>query len=237
MVMSKSLFVFDIDGTLCPINKPIGLRMNSILCKITRNNYLALASGKPFGYIAGFCRQLGLDNAIIIGENGGSLMLDARFPPKKYYNATLSVDLRKLFSKIRNDFEIAFGNRIWFQPNDVNLTIFPIDINDIGRIHDKAKEFSSKEMQTYFHKDSVDFVPLGVDKGVALERIMTILDIKKENVYAFGDGHNDIPMFEKAGHIITVGDLELTLKVERVVASIDEIEQLLEQLIVQQPKD
>lgn len=50
---------------------------------------------------------------------------------------------------------------------------------------------------------SADFflecVPLGIDKAASLDRLFSKLGIKKEEVIACGDGHNDISMIQYAG--------------------------------------
>ena len=39
----------------------------------------------------------------------------------------------------------------------------------------------------------------GVDKGAAIRRLGEILNVKPEEIMAFGDGQNDLPMIETAG--------------------------------------
>ena len=45
----------------------------------------------------------------------------------------------------------------------------------------------------------------GIDKAVAVNKLIEHLGVKKEDVYAFGDASVDIPMFECAGTSIAVG--------------------------------
>lgn len=54
----------------------------------------------------------------------------------------------------------------------------------------------------------LDIAPNGVNKGTAIERVRSILDIPMERVLVVGDGHNDIEMFEWAsqgGRAIAMG--------------------------------
>lgn len=46
----------------------------------------------------------------------------------------------------------------------------------------------------------IEFVPNGVDKGVALESLANALHIARDEVAAFGDAQNDIGMLRWAGH-------------------------------------
>ena len=42
-------------------------------------------------------------------------------------------------------------------------------------------------------------------KGYGVEHFLDVLDISKENAYAFGDGENDIEMFQAVKHGIAMG--------------------------------
>ncbi len=200
----KKFFIFDIDRTLCDINKPIEYYLAKVLQEVSEKHQVVLASGKPFGYIAGFVRQLNLKNTIIIGENGATINFGASFPPKKYYQVEISKDVKKLLSNIKDSFKENFKNRIWLQPNDVNVTVFPIDINDIESIHNFAKKFDCNLVNIYYHKDSADITPKGFDKGTAVDILLQKLNISSENLYVFGDGSNDLPMLKKTKNAFLV---------------------------------
>ncbi len=45
----------------------------------------------------------------------------------------------------------------------------------------------------------LEMVLKGVDKGAAIRRLGEILNVKPEEIMAFGDGQNDLPMIETAG--------------------------------------
>jgi len=191
---NKKLLVFDIDSTLCDINKPIEESLVKVIRKLSHNYQIVFASGKPSSYITGFIRQVGVKDSIIIGENGATIMYNSIFPPQAYYKISVSDKVESHFTLIKQRFLEKFNNKIWFQPNDVNLTIFPLDISKIKEIHDFAKEFETLFINTYYHKDSVDFTPKGFDKGTAVTILLNKLKIEKENLYVFGDASNDLPM-------------------------------------------
>ena len=48
-----------------------------------------------------------------------------------------------------------------------------------------------------------EIMPVGINKGNALQRLLNTLHIEKENVYIFEDGENDISMFS-LGHSIAM---------------------------------
>lgn len=226
--MPKNILIFDIDGTLCDINQPINSRLLSTLKNVSQHHQIVLASGKPFGYIAGFIRQLGLKDCIVIGENGGTIMYSATFPPKAYYQIKVSNEVEKIFYTIRKSYTQEFSQSIWFQPNDVNLTVFPIDISDIDKIHQFAKQFESDIINTYYHKDSVDFTPKGFDKGTAVDILCKQLGYSADNLYIFGDGSNDIPMLLKTKNAYSVGRNFNEISIKKVFLNYTELSKYLE---------
>ena len=58
----------------------------------------------------------------------------------------------------------------------------------------------------------MDVHPQGYTKGTACEYLYQKLNIPKENTYAFGDGVNDMEMFELVGHGIAMGNAVDRLK-------------------------
>ena len=56
----------------------------------------------------------------------------------------------------------------------------------------------------------IEVMPEGVDKGASMKRLADILGVKAEEVMAFGDGQNDVPMltFAGAGHAMANGSAE-----------------------------
>jgi len=64
----------------------------------------------------------------------------------------------------------------------------------------------------------VEVTATGVDKGSALERIARALDLPMTRTIAFGDNHNDVPMFRAAGVAVAMGNAvpEVHALVDRV---------------------
>lgn len=203
------ILAFDIDGTLCQINEPVESQMQKILQRLSMKHRIVLASGKPASYIVGLCRQLGLKNASVIGENGGSVMSSAQFPPEWFNKYEPPIAAKEKLEDIKNSIIDNFGETVWFQPNQVNLTVFPLEEKNISSLHDYAKTFGHEGLTIYYHKDSVDFVPVGFDKRTALTKLLDYLGENNQNLVAFGDGSNDIPMFELAAKSYIVGNLNL----------------------------
>lgn len=59
---------------------------------------------------------------------------------------------------------------------------------------------------TDYQKISFDVNAAKVDKGVAIDEVLQKLHIDHSQVMAFGDGNNDIPMFQRAGMSVAMGN-------------------------------
>lgn len=57
-----------------------------------------------------------------------------------------------------------------------------------------------------------DVANIDSDKGVAIRKLLEILNIKKENAVGIGDGVNDIPMFREVGYKVAVSNAMDVLK-------------------------
>lgn len=51
-----------------------------------------------------------------------------------------------------------------------------------------------------------EFTALGMDKGATLEKVINLKEWDRKEIYAFGDGHNDITLLQVAGTGIAMGN-------------------------------
>ncbi|WP_022851873.1 HAD family hydrolase [Limisalsivibrio acetivorans] len=228
--MKKKLLVFDIDGTLCEINSPAPYSTSEILRKLSKKHYLAVASGKPACYISGLVRQLGIPEAAIIGENGGTVSVDGYFPPSDQYIAPVSEETKNRLELIKTAYISKFGNKCWIQPNVTNITMFPFDMGLIGQFHDLARTLESETILAYYHSDCVDFVPKGTNKGTGVAVLAEKFGLSETDIWVFGDGANDFEMFRYAGNTVCVGNNdELAKHADHRVESPDHMAEFLEE--------
>lgn len=59
---------------------------------------------------------------------------------------------------------------------------------------------------------NLEVMPVGVDKGTGVTEMAQMLEIDMEDVMVFGDFDNDIPMFEKAGFPVAMGNANEKIK-------------------------
>ena len=63
-----------------------------------------------------------------------------------------------------------------------------------------------------WHEYSVDVLPAGGSKAKGIQQVMDALGFKLEDVYAFGDGLNDLEMIQFVGHGVAMGNAHESLK-------------------------
>ncbi|ADH98343.1 HAD family hydrolase [Salisediminibacterium selenitireducens] len=226
--MTIKLLAFDIDNTLAQINEPILDETVQALRDFENQGLtIAFVSGKPAIYIAGLVRQVGLKNPVIIGENGLSTYYGCGVPPKKIIeNDTVTERDRELLFDVRKTLTDEYGERIWFQPNEVSVTIFPKDIGEIGTMKQTVEEIFRSEavrdaLVFYTHADSIDIAPKLVNKGAAVKALLQEEGWTAEEMIAVGDGENDVPTFSLAGHSVGV-DFKGDFKVDKNARDIHE---------------
>ncbi|NGP44403.1 Cof-type HAD-IIB family hydrolase [Bacillaceae bacterium SIJ1] len=75
-----------------------------------------------------------------------------------------------------------------------------------------------------WHKYSMDILPAGGSKAFGIQQVMNTLNIDRANVYAFGDGLNDLEMLEFVGCGVAMGNAsdEVKKKADVVTSPVDE---------------
>ncbi|MGV8980165.1 Cof-type HAD-IIB family hydrolase [Clostridium sp.] len=99
---------------------------------------------------------------------------------------------------------------------DIDEKIFKILVsNEDSGVLERVREQIDKISGIEAIKSSsslLDVMATGVTKGNALKNLAEILKIKREEIIAIGDNHNDISMLKYAGYSIAVGNAEQAVK-------------------------
>ena len=200
----KKLLIFDLDSTLAPIGKGMGEEELKELKKIEETGIrIAICSGKTCDYLCGFMRQIGIQEPILIGENGAVIRFGVELPPKQHYRVPFPDKVVKTLRQIREELEKQYPH-IWFQPNKVGVTPFPTSEEEFEEISEFLNKKELEDVEVYRHVDSFDIVPAGINKAVGITYLLERLGITKEDVIAVGDGVNDYVMFDLAGFSVGV---------------------------------
>ena len=204
------LMVFDLDSTLAPLGQGIGKREQELFKNLEKKGTrIAICSGKTCDYLCGFMRQIGLENPILIGENGAVMRFGVDLPPMQFYRIPFSKETERALREIQIVLQERFPH-IWFQPNKIGVTPFPTSLEEFDEI-EKILEVWKKEkeeIQVFRHIDSFDIVPKGINKAIGIQYVLDVLGIEAKDIIAVGDGVNDYCMFEMAGYSIGVNVAE-----------------------------
>lgn len=200
------LIVFDLDNTLAKLGEGIISEDLELLRKIEKQGItIAICSGKPTYYLCGFMRQVGLEHPVLIGENGAVIQFGVDLPPKQFYILPYSVEAKQSIDLLEGKITEKFPD-MWYQPNQVGLTPFPKNEDEFDEIECIVKKCREeiRDIVIYRHIDSFDITPCGIDKKAGVRYLGQLLEIASEETIAVGDGVNDYPMFEYAGHAVGV---------------------------------
>lgn len=226
---------FDIDGTMISLDKEgISEKTALSLRKLKENGIkICVATGRSpiqlpdFSGIS-FDAYLSFNGSLIFNDKEDifknplskddifTLMENAKAMDKPMAIATRDLyacngtnfDLEEYFSfggsqpKVYDDFEGIIGNADIFQ------AILPIRENE----YERAMENISSTKITAWWDRAVDLIPKNGGKGNGVEEILSYYKIKKDECLAFGDGNNDLEMFEAVGYGICMANGSRDLK-------------------------
>ena len=174
----------------------------------------------------------------MIGENGATFQFGMELPPKRYEEYPYSERAKEQREMMRQLINERYGDKIWYQPNEVGLSPFPRDektFEELEQLINEKKECLD-ELIIYRHFDCFDLIPKNINKKNGLQYLIEILNLERKDIVAVGDGVNDIPMFEFADVAIGImgegmdSKIEMTKKLG-VDDSFKEIGQVLDFMI------
>ena len=195
------LLVFDLDGTLANVGKSMANADVEKLIALEKAGYtIAICSGKPSYYLCGFARQLGLEEPLLVGENGATFQFGIDLPPKRYEVYPYSDEAKAQRNRMKELIDLEYGKKIWYQPNEVELSPFPKDAETFALLRQLIDENRTllSELEIYRHVDCFDLIPKNINKANGLAYLTKLLGLEAKDVVAVGDGENDIPMFDFA---------------------------------------
>lgn len=232
--MTKKTIFFDIDGTIYDEDKNVPASTREAIAELQRRGHnVAIATGRGAYMFKELREELGIDSFVSL--NGQYVVHEG----KVIYTNRLETEVLKeltLFAE-KNDHPVAYIDATDMK---VNTAEHENILTSIGSLklafptHDaeyflqneiyQAIIFCPQENQAAYEEAYPDlkFVrwhPLGMDvlpgngsKANGIAQMIQILGVDKEDVYAFGDGLNDVEMLSYVGHGIAMGNAEEEVK-------------------------
>lgn len=198
--------VFDLDDTLAEVGKPVLAENVALLHQLqAQGRQIVLCSGKPVYYLCGLCRQLGLPDAILIGETGAVIQGGSDLPPKFHSKCNNSPEALAQMNLVRAALA-PYEARLWYQPNEVVLTPFPRDAEMFAILEEITCALTPEltALDIYRQVDCIDFIPKGTSKMSGLQALAQALGASPRDFLVIGDGENDVPMFQYADFSICI---------------------------------
>lgn len=241
----KKMIVFDLDGTLTESKLEIDIEMGKLLEKLLEKTKVAVTGG---GSYEQFKKQLlnnlepgkELENLFIFPTNGASFYRYIDKNWQKEYENLMTTEER---NQIVNAFEKTFAEIDYRNPEKVYGPILddrgsqitfsalgqkaPIEErNKWNETEDRRKEIISvlKKYLPQFEivsagVTSIDVMKKGIDKYYAIEKMMKIFGLIKEEMVFVGDaldkGENDYAAIRTGVEIVKVNGPEETKKIIR----------------------
>jgi Cof subfamily protein (haloacid dehalogenase superfamily) len=226
--MSQQMIFFDIDGTLLDHNKQLPSSTKQAIRALKEEGHeVAIATGRAPFLFKELREELEIDS--FVSFNGQYVVLKGEViyknPLKKHVLQSLT-DFA-----VTNNHPLVYMDHENMKANIKYHSYIDESISTLSAVHPEYnpdyfidKEiyqtllFCSETQETPYqkgfkdlnfirwHEYSMDVLPFGGSKANGIEKLIDKMDFKKEQIYAFGDGLNDIEMLQYAGNSVAMGN-------------------------------
>ncbi|WP_348920030.1 Cof-type HAD-IIB family hydrolase [Enterococcus rotai] len=228
----QAVTFFDLDGTLLDHKSQITPEITHAIQALKNNNILPLiATGRTVVEIEHIMKASGIDSAIVM--NGQFIQVEGK---KIYSDEFTYEECLKMYEQVKSlGHELSFYNdqQIWCSGhNDIVTNAYAFihsqpPVIDHSTLKDKTVNMMlvlSEDGDEHYLKNfpemtfyrngpySIDTVRKGVSKGTGVQNLFKTLDLPNVPTFAFGDGINDLALFEACDNKIAMGNARKELK-------------------------
>ena len=223
--MSKKIFFFDIDGTLADQEDILPSNQKALRELRLKGHTVMIASGRPAGYI----RRMfsGLSDGFIAAngrriEHEGNVLLDNSFTVAELKEIIKLCRVSQCSYCLLGDGVVYHGNPLYLYGHtrpyesidvihedswdirDVRAYAFDIIYKDAAHLKTIKQNFDGKYIINDHFDGSADVSSVSFNKGHAVAYTTSAVGFSQDDSYAFGDGDNDVHMFEAAGTAVAM---------------------------------
>jgi len=226
--MKKPIVFFDIDGTLLNDEKKIPASTKKAVRLLQEQGiHTVIATGRVPKMFYWIQKELNIDSYVAM--NGQYVV----FKGKEVYANPINPELLHTLSTITasNGDALAYCSHIDYKVSQRNHPFIESGFDSLMMPYPEVDQeyykhlsiyqghlyCEHKDAQTYFdqfpdfsfvkwHDNAYDILPKGASKAVGILKMLEVLDINKENSFAFGDGLNDLEMLMLVGTGVAMGN-------------------------------
>lgn len=233
ITLKKTIF-FDIDGTIYDEDKNIPASTREAIAELKRRgHHVAIATGRADYMFEGLREELGIDSYVSL--NGQYVVYEGK-PVYKNPIATSVLEELTLFAE-KLDHPVAYTDTAGMRVNVADHEYINTSVGSLKLVfptHDagyflkndiyQAMIFCPQESQVVYaerypelnfirwHPLCMDVLPGNGSKANGIAEMLKVIGVEKEEVYAFGDGLNDVEMLGYVGYGIAMGNGEKEAK-------------------------
>lgn len=232
--MTSKIIFFDIDGTLLDHEKNLPLSTKKAIATLKdKGHKVAIATGRAPFLFKELREELGIDTYVSFNGQyvvvGGEVIYENPLSKEELSSMmTFSQDNdHPIVLQSENDMvanveyhphiEESFDSLKLSHPNCNS------DFLDQNEIYQALLFCTKKEENRYittfksfdfvrWHQFSTDVLPFGGSKAKGIQHVVEKLNMCADDVYAFGDGLNDIEMMEYVKHSVAMGNAHEPVK-------------------------
>jgi Cof subfamily protein (haloacid dehalogenase superfamily) len=224
----KKIVFFDIDGTLLDHEKNLPESTKKAIQLLKKNDvFVAIATGRAPFMFEGLRNSLGIDS--YVSFNGQFVVFENEVI---YENPLNENELNRLFNKAKtNNHPLVFMNEKTMKASMKHHPFVEKSMGSLNFIHPEEDEsfyvnrkiyqsllFCEAQNESLYFSDSpqfdfirwhpysVDVIPKDGSKAVGIKKMIERLGFDLKDVYAFGDGLNDLEMLKTVGTGVSMGN-------------------------------
>ncbi|ULT57539.1 Cof-type HAD-IIB family hydrolase [Neobacillus drentensis] len=226
--MTKPIVFFDIDGTLLDDKKSIPESTKKAVRLLQdKGIQTVIATGRVPKMFYWIQKELNIDS--YVSMNGQYVV----YRGKEVYSNPIDPSILQSMSAmaLRNGHALAYCSHEDYKVNEKNhpfieasfdslMMPYPeVDKDYFNQLsiyqgHLYCSEMDAQRYIDYFadfsfvkwHDVAYDILPRGASKAIGIQKLLEVLEIEKENSFAFGDGLNDIEMLASVGTGVAMGN-------------------------------